>query len=364
MSYIKLRYLIAATVYSLFIFVCSNTSTKAASVLAAWLISNDGILKLRTSKDAKLEAFFQSGSGNTGDRIWIDFPGELSKPRKLKGNGAIKQIRLGKPYNGNTRLVIEFIPNISINPSNLQLKGVSPILWEMDLPIYSQGYKIKSIGEGNVDKPYVKANHRTRRSKSYSKVLNINLLPDVQRNRFLVVIDPGHGGPDTGALGINGLREKDINFDISKSVAKFLTDKGVQVKLTRYRDVDVNLNQRVLIANKSNADAFISIHANASRGHKREISGIETFFHSGYRGKKLAMKIQNELISVPGGSPNRGVKQSRFYVIGQTNMPAALVEVGFVTGRLDARLLSQQNQRKELAFAISKGILEFLKETY
>ena len=81
---------------------------------------------MRTSSGAKLNAFYQSGTGNIGDRIWIDFPGELTRPRKIKGNGPIKEIRLGKPFNGKTRLVIEFKPNVYIEANNLELLATSP----------------------------------------------------------------------------------------------------------------------------------------------------------------------------------------------------------------------------------------------
>ncbi len=363
MRIIRSKYILLPLIYFSLVFPFIRLPINAASVLAAWLISSDGVLKLRTSAYSKLEAYFQTGNGYIGDRVWIDLPGELTRPRKIEGNGPIKQIRLGKPHNGSTRLVIEFNSNININPSNLQLTGVSPTLWELPLVNFRNNEFI-SIGEGNVFKPSIKKHLATKRLEPFYRKLNPNALPEVQRERFLIIIDPGHGGVDTGAVGINGLKETNVVLDISKQISKFLKAKGVQVRLTRYTEVDIGLRDRVVIANRSKANAFISIHANASRGKRKEISGVETYFHSGYQGKNLAKKIQNELLTLPGGSPDRGVRQSRFYVIGKTNMPAALVEVGFVTGKLDAQLLSQANHRREIAFAISKGILTYLKETY
>ena len=94
---------------------CSNfflsLPLRSASALAAWAITSNGILKLRTSSGTKLDAFFQSSTNEKGERVWIDFPGELSRPRTLKGNGSVKEIRLGKPSKGKTRLVIEFLPS-------------------------------------------------------------------------------------------------------------------------------------------------------------------------------------------------------------------------------------------------------------
>ena len=93
---------------------CSNLfitlPLKSASALAAWALTSNGSLKLRTSSGAKLDAFYQSSTADKGERVWIDFPGELSRPRTIKGNGSVKEIRLGKPTKGKTRLVIEFSP--------------------------------------------------------------------------------------------------------------------------------------------------------------------------------------------------------------------------------------------------------------
>ncbi len=363
MFLLKKRFLLVFIFWVINISPLTISSSNAASVLASWLLTSEGTLKLRTSPSSKLDAYFQSGYGSIGDRVWIDFPGELIKPRKLKGNGPVKEIRLGKPYKGSTRLVIEFQPQVSLNYSQLKLLGTSPNLWELDLKgLNTNG--LRSIGEGDLFPKISSSKVQLKTLPLINDPSEKKSLPYVQRDKYLVVIDPGHGGPDTGAVGIDGLRETDVVLDISKKVAKHLSKQGVIVRLTRDRNIDINLEKRVLIANRLKADAFISIHANATRGYRRDISGIETYFYSGVRGRQLASEIQTELVALPGGSPNRGVRQNRFYVIRKTDMPAALVEVGFVTGRLDSRLLSQLNHRKEISFAIAKGILQFLKETY
>ena len=87
---------------------------------------------------------------------------------------------------------------------------------------------------------------------------------------------------------------------------------------------------------------------------------METFYYRGWRGRLLAKGIQKQILRVSPGSPDRGVKQGRFYVIKNTRMPAVLVEIGFLTGRLDARRLEKTTHRKRLAYAIAKGILEYL----
>ncbi len=346
-----------------FLFLINSLPLNAASVLAAWIITSDGVLKLRTSKDARLNAYYQGGYNNIGDRLWIDFPGELSNPRKLKGNGPIKEIRLGKPFEGNTRLVLEFDQKVSLDPTELKLLGKSPTMWELNL-IGLNTVNLESFGEGDINRKSSNLNLTNSRNRFFPHKLNINSLPIVENGRFKIVIDPGHGGPDTGAIGLKGVKETDIVLDISKKVSEYLSARGVVVQLTRYKDVDLDLSERVIIANKSYANAFISIHANAVKGYRRDVSGIETYFYRGFNGENLANKIQTELIKIPGGSPDRGVRQSRFFVIKHTHMPAALVEVGFLTGRVDSRLLSQRSYRNEIAFGIAKGILKYLKETY
>ncbi len=361
-----MRLLVSVILYTFLLSFTNAIKTNAASALAAWLITSDGTLKLRTTPNVKLEAYFQSGYGQKGDRVWIDFPGELVQPRKLIGNGPIKEIRLGKPYRGNTRLVIEFNQDVSLNPSKLKLLGTSSNLWELRF-IGLRSNELKKIGEGTLFKSSGRVNSKELSLKSSIRPSNefqSTSLPNVQRGRFYIVIDPGHGGPDSGAVGINGLKETDVVLDISKSVEKYLGDKGVKVLMTRTSEIDVDLNKRVLMANRTNADAFVSIHANATRGFRREVSGIESYFFTGFYGKKLAEKIQKELLYVSPGSPDRGVRQSRFFVIRKTNMPAALIEVGFVTGRYDAKFLALKTHRRKVAYAISKGILNYLKESY
>ena len=116
------------------------------------------------------------------------------------------------------------------------------------------------------------------------------------------------------------------------------------------------------MANRTAADIFVSIHANASRGKRRDINGLETFYYSGWRGRLLAKRIQKQILKASPGSPDRGIRQGRFYVIKNTKMPAVLVEIGFLTGRLDARRLEKSNHRKRIAYAIAKGILEYLSK--
>ena len=346
---------------SVFLFLNSSIlPVKSSSALAAWSLNSNGVLELRSKSNADLKAYFQKANKIYGDRFWIDFPGELNNPRTLKGNGPIKEIRLGKPNKGTTRLVIEFEEENYLSPLTWRMIGLDQNRWRIKL--FKPKYSFKKISEGVV----VQRNGNIKKNKNSShldkKVNNSLKLPNVKQNKFLVVIDPGHGGPDPGAIGIGGIRETEVVLEVSKIVKKLLSDKGVEVRLTRKNEVDLDLPLRVSFANKTDADIFVSIHANASRGKRRDINGLETFYFRGWRGKLLAKNIQKEILRVSPGSPDRGVKQGRYYVIKNTRMPAVLVEIGFLTGRLDARRLEKTAHRKRLAYAISKGILKYLSK--
>ena len=345
------------------VFLCLNffiPPLRSSSSLAAWVLKNNGILELRTKTNSDLKAYFQKANQIYGDRFWVDFHGELKNPRIIKGNGPIKEIRLGKPNKGKTRLVIEFKGEPYLTPLTWKMVGLNKNMWRIKL--FTPKYSFKEIGEGSVEKR--KGNIKTNQDSSYMNKSTIDYLrlPNVKQNKFTVVIDPGHGGLDPGAIGIGGIRETDVVLEVSKLVEKLLSDKGVKVRLTRKNEVDLDLPPRVSYANNTDADIFVSIHANASRGKRRDINGLETFYFKGWRGRLLAKRIQKQILRVSPGSPDRGVKQGRFYVIKNTRMPAVLVEIGFLTGRLDARRLEKTAHRKRLAYAITKGILEYLSK--
>lgn len=347
----------------LYVFLFLNSvilPVNSSSALAAWELKTNGVLELRTRSNTNLRAYFQKANNKYGDRFWVDFPGELKNPRLIKGNGPIKEIRLGKPSTGKTRLVIEFKEETYLSPLTWRMIGLDQNRWRIKL--FEPKYSFKKIGEGSVQKRI--GNLKTNQNSSFINKRSYDYLqlPNVKQNKFSVVIDPGHGGLDPGAIGIRGIRETDVVLEVSKIVKKLLSEKGVKVRLTRKNEVDLDLPPRVSFANNTDADIFVSIHANASRGKRRDINGLETYYFKGWKGRLLAKKIQKQILRVSPGSPDRGVKQGRFYVIKNTRMPAVLVEIGFLTGRLDARRLEKTAHRKRIAYAITKGILEYLSK--
>jgi N-acetylmuramoyl-L-alanine amidase len=183
--------------------------------------------------------------------------------------------------------------------------------------------------------------------------------PTVPNSRIVVMVDPGHGGKDPGAVGIGGLREKDVILPIAQEVAALLEKQGVQAVLTRNSDYFVDLAPRVTMAERVNANLFVSIHANAISLSRPDVNGLETYYFSS--GQRLAQTIHNNILqTVP--VQNRGVRRARFYVLRKTSMPAVLVEVGFVTGREDSVKLNNPTHRSQVAQAIARGILQYIQQ--
>ncbi len=183
-------------------------------------------------------------------------------------------------------------------------------------------------------------------------------LPSIQNGRTLVIIDPGHGGSDPGAVGIGNIHEADVVLEIAQQVASILEQQGVQATLTRTSDVDVELEPRVAMAEQANASLFVSIHANAIDMSRPEINGTSTYYFSS--GEGLAQVVQNSIVQGLG-MQDRGIHSARFYVLRKTSMPAILVETGFVTGAEDAKKLADSNWRSQMAEAIAKGVLQYLQ---
>jgi N-acetylmuramoyl-L-alanine amidase len=215
-----------------------------------------------------------------------------------------------------------------------------------------------------------------------------------------VVIDPGHGGSEMGAIGPSGVSEKEVVLDIARRLSDLIVQRlGLDVRLTRESDVDKPKEERTALANNLRADVFISIHANAYRG--RGVRGAETFFlsdratddaarrlaaiennalelqgpASGDNGLQmllwdmaqtahlqesavLAEMIQSNLNRV-GGTTDRGIKQAPFVVLKGANMPAVLVEVGFLSNPDEERLLADPSHRQRIADALFASLSEY-----
>ncbi|MGK7938093.1 MAG: N-acetylmuramoyl-L-alanine amidase [Xenococcaceae cyanobacterium] len=181
----------------------------------------------------------------------------------------------------------------------------------------------------------------------------------VPHSKPLVIIDPGHGGQDPGTIGIGGLREKDLVLPISLDVAEGLRKQGIEVRMTRDSDYFVSLKGRTEFANKTDASLFVSIHANAINMSRPDVNGLETYYYQD--GRRLAEVIHWSILNSVN-IKNRGIRRARFYVLRHSSMPAVLVEVGFVTGAEDAPRLRNPTHRRQMADAIIRGVIQYIKQ--
>lgn len=183
-------------------------------------------------------------------------------------------------------------------------------------------------------------------------------LPTIPNGGIIVVLDPGHGGRDPGAVGIGGLQEKTINLAVAYKVKEVLERQGIVAPLTRTGDQEVDLGPRVTQAERADADLFVSIHSNAISLSRPDVNGLETYHYG--TGAGLARAIHTSVLRQTDVR-DRGVKEARFYVLRNTSMPSVLVETGFVTGAEDAARLSNPARRDQLAEAIAVGILDYVQ---
>lgn len=178
----------------------------------------------------------------------------------------------------------------------------------------------------------------------------------------VIVLDPGHGGTNPGAVGVTGLLEKEVALDVSLRVAEKLRQAGATVVMTRSGDSTLYLANRVTIAESARAHAFVSIHANAHPD--RNTSGTETYYYRNktnyLEGYYLAAHLQNELVKALG-LRDIGIKHGNFHVIRETTMPAALAELAFLSNHYDESLLRTSQFRENAASAIFRGLERFFQ---
>ncbi len=200
-----------------------------------------------------------------------------------------------------------------------------------------------------------------------------------------VVIDPGHGGKDPGAIGSTGLREKDVVLGIALRLERMLKRRtDLRVFLTRRKDVYIPLERRVLFARRVGADLFISIHVNASRN--RRLSGLEVYYADPYRcyakvrgrrgvdfiladlvstsrlrsSRDLSLEIRRYLLRDVGFRDN-GVRKAPFFVLMNTPIPSVLVEAGYITNPREERRMRTKRYRYLVAKGIFDGLVHYLR---
>lgn len=187
--------------------------------------------------------------------------------------------------------------------------------------------------------------------------------PRPSNGRVLVMLDPGHGGKDPGAIGPSGLKEVDVIMPIAKRVADLLEKQGIAVKLTRTSDYFVGLDERVTMSREAGATIFVSIHAN-SIDNRPDVNGLEIYHYN--LGRSLAEIVQRSTLDYVNKNGfylnNRNVRSARFLVLRKSSIPAILIETGYLTSEAEAARLRRDDYQRVMAEGIAKGIVQYIRE--
>lgn len=313
-------------------------------------------------------------------------------------DGLLSAVRLGyHPQDKRTRVVLdsENVKDFTV----FQMSNPSRIVVDV----------FSSERKEEVKRPVIASNTQTAQNNKPAGDMKTKRPDDLPKDITLgaalglkirtIVIDPGHGGKDPGAV-YNGLKEKDIVLEISKYLYEYLkADPDLNIHLTRNKDVFIPLEERTAIANKLKADIFVSIHANAAKN--KAATGLETFVFN-VTNDRAALEVAalenqattksisdlqgilkdilkysklEESVSLAGSvqsclvknvnatsKQNLGVKQAPFYVLVGATMPAILVETGFLSNNDDASKLKSSAYRKKVAKGIYDGIKEYISK--
>ncbi len=352
---------------------------------------------------------FKSGVLKGPTRIFIDIPrGRIERgaqiPKFQPGRSIVSRLRFGKPKKNSLRLVVDIAKKHDIKHRIFTLPSPQRIVIDVWAKSTVTSKLAKREGPRR-SKPG--KSDRARRVPPRGKLsgrLKRREMNSAQRFRHglgRIVLDPGHGGKDPGAVGRSGLKEKSIALDIALRMKRVLRRilPGNRIYLTRTSDRYISLHRRTSFANDHDADIFVSIHANSARS--RRIHGIETYLLSeasskralrlaaresgttlarmsdlqkilhdlGLRSKvkesrELAQQVQQAMLSRlrPGylGVRDLGVKRGPFYVLLGAQMPSILVEVAFMSNRREVRRMRSPKYRQALAEGIAKGMMQFV----
>lgn len=322
--------------------------------------------------------------------------GRLSNPERLYID--IKNSRISKNFKNNASAAEPFLRGIRVGQYNLT---TTRIVFDLQAGDYRFDIVSHKLPSRLVIEFY------QREKSGYQPPLKARNNEESTFKRK-IVIDPGHGGHDPGAVGYNGLYEKTVVLDIALKVRNIMMheNSSYDVILTRDSDIFIPLHKRAEIANKAEADMFISIHTNAS--YNRMARGIETYILN-WTDDEEAMKVaarengislkemrrlkdelsvilaslesegkRDESIKVAGfmqrsltsnilpeylSDYDRGIKQALFYVLVGAKMPAALVEVGFISNTFEEKMLANETYRLNIAKSIVEGIKSYFSST-
>lgn len=304
-------------------------SNEEGLVLVNGISFSDNRFLIATSGSTKPNVFTMTGP----DRIVIDLPNTAFADSFSEGQAL--------DSNQNGQLVVNGYPDVSKIRYSLYSNSPSTVRFVIDLSS-AKGYDVQNdSGLVMID---------------LNKQGETTAPPVGDNGKKVVVIDAGHGDHDPGATGVTGKREKDFNLAMALKVEALLKKESkIDVVLTRSDDTFLALKERVKIAEKVNADIFISIHANSGPA---AANGVETFYTRS-NSKALATVMHKYLLQ-SSGLKDRGVKTASLHVTRETTMPAVLLEGGFLSNKSDEAALFTESFQNSVAKGIVAGIKEYL----
>ncbi|MCR1897423.1 N-acetylmuramoyl-L-alanine amidase [Irregularibacter muris] len=197
-------------------------------------------------------------------------------------------------------------------------------------------------------------------SSCSSKVLTMISSGGHNKILYKVVIDPGHGGKDPGATGASGLYEKDFTLSLSKEIARLLEEEPqIEVHMTRKDDTFLSAEERYRpnFANDLKADLYISIHGNTFTDPN--LSGTQSFYY--HDNSQAFAQLMHQYVMNASGFKDQGVQKGDYFVLRDTNMPAALLEIGYLTNPQEEQKMLRKDFQRSVAASICEGIKEYLE---
>lgn len=207
-----------------------------------------------------------------------------------------------------------------------------------------------------LDLPYYVGHRLQTADGGRTVVLELDVSPVSGRQIWL---DPGHGGRETGAIGRAGTLEKDVNLAVARLLRGLLVQAGADVRMTRDSDVAVGLYARPQMSSAAGADAFVSIHSNAAG--TPEAGGTETYYWSNHPNSRLLAECIQRAVVEALGLRDRGVRTNNYVVLRENRVPAALVELAFLSNPAEERLLADPAFQRRAAEGIREGLMDYFR---
>ncbi|MGH2452555.1 MAG: N-acetylmuramoyl-L-alanine amidase [bacterium] len=282
----------------------------------------------------------------------------------------IMQVRVDQA-SGTTRVLVEgtatmqYVVRELVDPDRLVVDIMEAVFIpvKQEIPVNSAVVENVRAAQFQADPDIARVVVTLKRKAAYTITADaggtalVIAVADAPLRGHVVVLDPGHGGKDPGAIGPTGLMEKHITLDVGLRVRRLLVEDGVRVIMTRETDVYIELADRTRLGRERGGTVFVSLHTNANT--LAAVNGSETYYLTPLS-LSLAQMIQDELARALG-LPSRGIKTANFLVLRENNaMPSVLVEVAFISHPQEEARLREETFRERIAAAVTRGITRFL----